>query len=87
MAHDLPAQRDDLERRLSALGIRLATPGTPGGRELATGAVALPADVAAALEEVRHAVGALAEIQGRLYALRRLKERLDRLRPLRTPER
>lgn len=86
MARDARFEERDLVRRLAALDLPRAAPEGPGAREPAAGAL-VPADVVAALEEIREAVGVLAAIQGRLQALRRLKERFDRRHPGRTPER
>jgi hypothetical protein len=80
VTRDLLGEADDLERRLRTLGFRpeadAPTPGAASAHE-----------VAGAIEQVRHLVEGLAELQGDLQALRALKERLDRPRSPRVVDR
>jgi hypothetical protein len=87
VARDVLREADELERRLTALGMSLRLAGTQPDAAAPPPGAAAPEEVAAAIDRVRALVEAVAEVQGRLQTLRQLKERLDRPRPPRTPER
>jgi len=80
VTRDLLGEADDLEHRLRTLGFGPGADASPPGAASAR-------EVAGAIEQVRHLVEGLAELQGDLQALRALKERLDRPRPARAADR
>ncbi len=86
MAHDLRRDAEELERRLSALGMG---PGAEGAQRRVSDSAArtlAAEEVARAIEQIRGLVEGLAELQGVLQGLRSLKIRLDR-RPTRAADR